>query len=112
MAREEEPLSARTSDRAGPGPARSGSVDPDAGQQSPQELGFGSGMTCWRRLRDWQQAGVFDQVHHELLAHLNAAALIDWSRVIVDASHVPAKKGARAPGRARSTVASPARNTM
>ena len=23
----------------------------------PQELGFGSGMTCWRRLRDWHQAG-------------------------------------------------------
>jgi len=24
----------------------------------PQELGCGSGMTCWRRLRDWQQAGM------------------------------------------------------
>ncbi len=24
----------------------------------PQELGFGSGMTCWRRLRDWNEAGV------------------------------------------------------
>lgn len=78
----------------------------------PQELGFGSGMTCWRRLRDWQQAGVFDQVHHDLLAHLNAAAVIDWSRVIVDASHVPAKRGATAPGRARSTAASPVPNIM
>ena len=78
----------------------------------PQELGFGSGMTCWRRLKAWQHAGVFDQVHHELLAHLNAAALIDWSRVIVDASHVPAKKGATPPGRARSTAARPAPNTI
>jgi transposase len=77
----------------------------------PQELGFGSGMTCWRRLRAWQQAGVFDQVHHELLAHLNAAALIDWSRVIVDASHVPAKRGATPPAPARSTAARPAPNT-
>jgi transposase len=24
----------------------------------PQELGYGSGMTCWRRLRDWHRAGV------------------------------------------------------
>jgi transposase len=24
----------------------------------PYELGCGSGMTCWRRLRDWQAAGV------------------------------------------------------
>ncbi|MFF2085468.1 transposase [Nocardia sp. NPDC058176] len=27
----------------------------------PQELEFGSGMTCWRRLRDWQAAGVLLQ---------------------------------------------------
>jgi transposase len=29
----------------------------------PQQLGYGSGMTCWRRLRDWQAAGVWDQLH-------------------------------------------------
>ena len=28
----------------------------------PQELGFGSGMTCWRRLRDWQAAGAFEKI--------------------------------------------------
>ena len=39
----------------------------------PQELGFGSGMTCWRRLQRWTAAGVFDQVHQILLAKLNAA---------------------------------------
>jgi transposase len=32
-----------------------------------QELGCGSGVTCWRRLRDWQQAGVWEQLHHRLL---------------------------------------------
>lgn len=57
----------------------------------PQELGFGSGMTCWRRLRDWQEAGVFDQLHQELLAELDAAREIDWSRACVDASHIRAK---------------------
>jgi transposase len=39
----------------------------------PQELGFGSGMTCWRRLKRWSDAGVFDQLHRLLLAELNAA---------------------------------------
>ena len=29
-----------------------------AWEHLPQELGCGSGMTCWRRLRDWQRAGV------------------------------------------------------
>lgn len=59
----------------------------------PQELGFGSGMTCWRRLRNWQDAGVFDQLHELLLAELNAAGQIDWSRACVDASHIRAKGG-------------------
>ncbi|WP_085999420.1 IS5 family transposase [Nocardia takedensis] len=60
----------------------------------PQELGFGSGMTCWRRLRDWQSAGVFGAVHETMLAHCHAAGLIDFDRVIPDGSHVRAKKGA------------------
>ena len=77
----------------------------------PQQLGFGSGMTCWRRLRDWQEAGVFDQLHEVLLAELNAAGQIDWSRACVDASHIRAKRGDPRPGRARSTAAKPAQNT-
>jgi hypothetical protein len=40
----------------------------------PQELGFGSGMTCWRRLRDWNEAGVWQRLHEVLLAELRAAA--------------------------------------
>jgi transposase len=39
----------------------------------PQELGFGSGMTCWRRLRDWHQADVWRRPHESLLAELHAA---------------------------------------
>ena len=45
----------------------------------PLEMGCGSGMTCWRRLRDWQAAGVWQQLHEILLAELNAADKIDWS---------------------------------
>ena len=37
-------------------------------------------MTCWRRLREWQQAGVWQQLHELLLARLNEADRIDWSR--------------------------------
>jgi len=43
----------------------------------PQELGYGSGMTCWRRLRDWHQARVWQRLHELLLARLNAAGVID-----------------------------------
>ncbi|MEU9788813.1 transposase, partial [Streptomyces phaeochromogenes] len=64
-----------------------------AWQLLPLELGFGSGQTCWRRLDRWQQAGVFDQLHRILLAELNAAGELDWSRVRVDGSHIRAKKG-------------------
>ncbi len=61
----------------------------------PQELGLGCGMTAWRRLRDWQQAGVWARLHELLLAELHAAGEIDWSRAIADSSHLQAKKGAR-----------------
>lgn len=64
----------------------------------PQEMGCGCGMTCWRRLRDFQQAGVWDRIHHALLEHLSWAGRIDWSRAAVDASNVPAKKGGEATG--------------
>jgi transposase len=76
----------------------------------PQELGFGSGMTCWRRLKRWIDAGVFDQMHQLLLDRLNAANRIDWSRAAIDGSHIDAKKGVPAQVRRRSTAASPAPN--
>ena len=59
----------------------------------PQELGFGSGMTCWRRLRDWNEAGVWQRLHELLLAELRAADLLDFSRAAVDSSHLRAMKG-------------------
>ena len=56
----------------------------------PQEMGCGSGMTCWRRLRDWHKAGVFQRLHEVLLAKLREAGCIDWSNVVVDSSSVRA----------------------
>lgn len=71
----------------------------------PQEMGCGSGMTCWRRLRDWQAAGVWDRLHRELLDRLGAADRIDWSRAALDSASVPAKRGASSPARTRPTAA-------
>ncbi|GAA5708096.1 hypothetical protein Save01_08975 [Streptomyces avermitilis] len=82
-----------------------------AWQLLPLELGFGSGQTCWRRLERWQQAGVFDQLHRILLAELNAAGRLDWSRACVDGSHIRAKKGAPRLVRRRSTGGRRAANT-
>jgi hypothetical protein len=53
-------------------------------------MGSGSGMSCWRRLREWQEAGVWQRLHELLLAKLNEADLIDWSRAAIDSSHVRA----------------------
>jgi transposase len=65
----------------------------------PQEMGCGCGMTCWRRLRDWQQAGVWDRLHRVLLAQLRGADQIDWSRAVVDSASVRAVGGAKKPAR-------------
>lgn len=71
----------------------------------PLELGFGSGSTCYRRLDEWQRAGVWERLHALLLAELQAAGELEWSRAVVDSSHVQAKKGA--PRRARARLIEP-----
>ena len=62
-------------------------------QMLPLELACGSGMTCWRRLRDWQQEGMWDLMHFALLTWLARDGDIDWSRAIVDSCSVPAVCG-------------------
>jgi transposase len=56
----------------------------------PTELGCGSGSTCWRRLRDWQEAGVWEKLHTRLLNWRGDEASIDWSRASVDSLSVRA----------------------
>ena len=72
----------------------------------PQALGCGSGSTCWRRLRDWQEAGVWQRLHETLLNWLGDEAAIDWSRASVDSLSVRAKRGASRRGETRPTAAS------
>lgn len=63
----------------------------------PKEMNCGSGMTCWRRLRDWKQAGVWNQIHEILLGQLRAADQIDFSRAVVDSASIRAVGGAKPP---------------
>jgi transposase len=78
----------------------------------PLEMGCGSGKTCWQRLRDWSEAGVWERLHQVLPDELQDAGQLDWSRAVVDSSHVRAKGEARRPpprpsiaaGRAPSTT--------
>jgi len=76
----------------------------------PREMGCGSGVTCWRRLRDWQEAGVWDRLHRTLLDRLGEAGRIDWSRASLDSASVPAKRGARRSVRIPPIAASQAQN--
>jgi len=78
----------------------------------PQEMGCGSGMTCWRRLRDWQRRGVWDKIHRVLLARLQEADKIDWSRAVVDSASVRAAFGGRKRAPIPRTAARKAANTI
>jgi transposase len=73
----------------------------------PSELGC-SGVTAWRRLRDWQLAEVWERLPAALLQQLTAAGAIDWSAALSTAATVvlfkgaltgpsPVDRGARAP---------------
>ena len=78
----------------------------------PREMGCGSGVTCWRRLRDWQEAGVWDRLHRTLLDRLGDAGRIDWDRVSLDSARVPAKRGGRRWDRTPPIAANRAPSTM
>lgn len=56
----------------------------------PQEMGCGCGMTCWRRLREWHEAGMWERLHRALLDRLGEADRIDWERASLDSAAVPA----------------------
>jgi transposase len=63
----------------------------------PLELGYGSGWTCWRRLREWQDAGVWEDLHRLVLDELARRGDLDWSRCSIDSVSVRAKRGATSP---------------
>ena len=74
-------------------------------ERLPREVFGCTGMTCWRRLRDWHAAGVLGDLHRVLLERLAAADELDWSRASIDSASIRAKGGARR--RARRSARTP-----
>jgi transposase len=77
----------------------------------PREMGCGSGMTCWRRLRAWQKAGVWARLHGVLLAKLRAADKLDFSRAVADSSSIRAVHGGKKRDRTLPIAVKRAANT-
>jgi transposase len=78
----------------------------------PQEMGCGSGVTCWRRLKEWLKAGVWERLHRALLDRLGEAGRIDWSTASLDSASVAALGGARRRARTRQIAANRARSAI
>src|SRR4029453_9966344 len=71
-----------------------------------QELGCGSPATCWRRLTEWANAGVFDQLHLVVLDRLGQRGQLDWAQGSVDTMSVRARRGGTTWAQIQSIVAS------
>src|SRR4029453_7916599 len=71
-----------------------------------RELGCGSPATCWRRLTEWANAGVFEQLHLQVLDRLGEQGQLDWERASVDSTSVRAKCGGTTWAQIQSIVAS------
>lgn len=78
----------------------------------PRQVCGCSGMTCWRRLLAWKEAGVWDALHQAFLDRLGQSNAIDFERAALDAQSYPAKRGARRRARTPPTAAVPAPNAM
>ena len=82
-----------------------------AWEDLPAEMNCGCGMTCWRRLRDWDAAGVWQRLHEVLLAELRAGGQLELAAMVADASYVRAFLGAPTPAPALSIAVGRARST-
>ncbi len=82
-----------------------------AWEDLPAEMNCGCGMTCWRRLRDWDAAGVWQRLHEVLLAELRAAGQLELAATVADASYVRAFLGAPTPAPALWTAVGRAPST-
>lgn len=64
----------------------------------PAELGCGSGVTCWRRFRDWTKAGVWPRIHQRLIAAMGHRGKLDAALGVEDSASVRALFGGLTPG--------------
>ena len=54
---------------------------------------FPSGVTCWRRHRDWTRAGVWAAVHRIVVEELAAAGALDTRELFLDATFAEDRQG-------------------
>lgn len=72
-------------------------------QSLPNEMGCGSGSTCWRRFRHWTAAGVWTKAHHQMLEALGSQGMLNLEREVIDSASTRALKGGRTRAPTRST---------
>ena len=80
-------------------------------QMLPKEMGCGSGSTCWRRLVAWERAGVWQQLHHRLLAELRRRGQLDQRWTVIDSASVRALRGGKKLDRTQPIAVRRGRNT-
>lgn len=78
----------------------------------PQEMGCGSGSTCWRRLVRWQRAGVWKRLHRVVLTELRRRGRLDLARAVVDSASLRALRGGKKLDRTLPIAVRPGRNIM
>jgi len=78
----------------------------------PQEMGCGSGTTCWRRLVRWQRAGVWKRLHRLLLDELRQRGQLDLARAVVDSASLRAVRGGKKLDRTLPIAARPGRSII
>ena len=54
---------------------------------------FPSPSTCWRRMNEWAESGVLEEIWASLLDQLDDQQVLDWDELFVDGTFSPAKKG-------------------
>ncbi len=60
---------------------------------------FPSPATCWRRLKEWTEAGIFQQAWARILRTLDRFGEIDWEQALADGMFARAKKGVNVSGK-------------
>ncbi len=63
----------------------------------PEE--YPSPSTCWRRLQQWEEDGVWLKMWRAFLGELDERGRLRWENVFIDGTFVPAKKGALISGK-------------
>ena len=66
---------------------------------------YPSASTCWRRLKRWEEKGIWLDVWRAFLSELDENKTLDWEESFIDGSFAPAKKGAKGSARPKGAKA-------